>query len=168
MSSSDPVLSRRALLALGAIAPLAACGFTPAYGPGGPAEHLQGAIRVADPKDKNGFDFVERMEERIGRPTNTRYDLDFTITTKRIGAGITVDDTITRYNLVGTIDWRLTDRETRQRVTAGQVENFTSWSATGSTVASLAAEEDANSRLMRILADQIVVQLVSTSGQWLK
>ena len=157
---SDPVLTRRALLALGAALPVAACGFTPAYGPGGPAEKLQGAIRVADPQDKNDFDLVERLEERIGRPQAARYDLDYTVATRQVGVGVTPENTITRYNLVGTVDWRLTARGTGARITAGRVENFTSWSATGSTVAGLAAEEDAASRLMRILADQMVVQLV--------
>jgi LPS-assembly lipoprotein len=35
-------------------------------------------------------------------------------------------------------------------------------------VAGLAAEEDAAQRLMRILADQIVSQLLATSGQWVQ
>ncbi len=168
MSSSDPVFTRRAFLALGPALAVAACGFTPAYGPGGPAERLQGAIRVADPRDKNGFDLVERLEERLGRPAAARYDLDFTLATHAVGVGVTPENTITRYNLVGSVDWRLTERGTGTRVTAGRVENFTSWSATGSTVAGVVAEEDAASRLMRILADQMVVQLVSTSGKWLK
>ncbi len=47
---------------------LAACGFTPAYAPGGAATRLMGTVRAADPSDKNGFDFVERIEERLGRP----------------------------------------------------------------------------------------------------
>ena len=46
------------------------------------------------------------------------------------------------------------------------MQSFTSYSATGSTVAGLAAEEDAALRLMHILADQIVTRLLATSGQW--
>lgn len=164
MSSSD----RRTFLTLLAAAPLAACGFTPAYGPNGPAKNLQGAIRVADPTDKNSFDLVERLEERLGRPQAARYDLRFDLDRKSIGVGVTPDGTITRYNLVGTVDWRLTERGTGAQVTAGKVQNFTSWSATASTVAGIAAEEDAAFRLMRILADQMVTQLVATSGHWLK
>ena len=61
-----------------------------------------------------------------------------------------------------------TDRTTATRVTGGRVESFTSWSATGSTVAGLTAEEDARLRLMRILADQIVARLLATSGDWLQ
>jgi LPS-assembly lipoprotein len=44
------------------------------------------------------------------------------------------------------------------------VQSFTAYSATGSTVAGLAAEEDAATRLMRILADQIVARLIAASA----
>ncbi len=156
--------SRRTILALIA-APLAGCGFTPVYAPGGAAAALQGAVRVADPDTKNGFDFVERMEERLGRPEAPRYRLAYTITTTPIGVGITPDNAITRYNLTGSVDWTLADND-GNTVTKGTEQNFTSYSATGSTVAGLAAEEDAAFRLMRILADQIVTRLLATAPQW--
>ena len=145
---------------------LTACGFTPAYGPGGPAQGIQSSIRVADPSDKNAFDLVERLEERLGRPKADRFDLTYTIKTTATGVGITPDNAITRYNLNGMIDWALTNRATSARVTGGQVHSFTSYSATGSTVAGLAAQEDAARRLMRILADQITARLLATSGTW--
>jgi LPS-assembly lipoprotein len=155
--------NRRSMLAMLA---LGGCGFTPALGPGGAAEGLQGSIRADNPADKNSFDLVERLEERIGRPETARYDLGYSITTRAIGVGITPDNAITRYNLTGLVDWTLTERATATRVAGGRVENFTSYSATGSTVAALAAEEDAAYRLMRILADQIVSRLIASSGDW--
>jgi LPS-assembly lipoprotein len=109
---------------------------------------------------------VERLEERLGRPAAPAYDLAYTITTTPVGVGITTENAITRYNLTGSVDWTLTNRATGARVAGGRVESFTSYSATGSTVAGLAAEEDAALRLMRILADQIVTRLIATAGQW--
>ena len=162
MSSSD----RRNFLFLMAALSVAACGFTPAYGPGGAAAGLQGRIRVDDPSNKNGFDLVERLEERLGRPEAAVYALSFKIVTKPIGVGITPENAITRYNLTGSVDWGLTDTATGTRLTGGRVNSFTSYSATGSTVAGLAAEQDAAMRLMRLLADQIVTRLIATSGQW--
>ncbi|MCJ8140624.1 LPS assembly lipoprotein LptE [Falsirhodobacter halotolerans] len=156
---------RRALLGLGLLG-LAGCGFTPAYGPGGPAAGLQGAFRLDDPTDKNGFDFVERMEERLGKSGAERYELTYAIATKVSGVGQRRDNTITRYNIVGTIDWGVVDIASGRRLTGGTATNFTAYSATGSTVAGLAAEEDANYRLMRILADQIVTRLTATAGSW--
>ena len=149
-------------------APLAACGFTPAYGPSGPTRNLQGAIRAADPNDKRGFDFVERLEERLGNADHARYDLSYTIDTHSLGVGITADNSITRYNLRGSADWRVIERATGKQVTAGRAQSFTSWSATSTTIAGITSAEDASYRLMRILADQVVTQLVATSASWLK
>jgi LPS-assembly lipoprotein len=154
-------VSRRAIL----LAPLAlaACGFAPAYAPGGPATALLGTVRAQDPTDKNGFDLVERLEERLGRPEAHRYDLAYTITTEAVGVGITTENEITRYNLKGVIEYTLSDRATGARLAGGRVQSFTAYSATGSTVAGLAAEEDAAYRLMRILADQITARLIAIS-----
>lgn len=158
----DRRLSRRALL-LAPVA-LAACGFSPAYGPGGGAGRLMQTVWVQDPADKNAFDLVERLEERLGRPEDIRYDLAYTIKTETVGVGITTDSKTTRYNLKGVVDYALTERATGARVTGGRVQSFTAYSATGSTVAQLAAEEDAALRLMRILADQIVARLMAVSA----
>lgn len=145
---------------------LGACGFSPVYAPGGPASGLQGAVRAADPVDKNGFDLVERLEERLGRPTNPLYDLTYAIKVDPVGVGITPENAITRFHLTGSVEWSVISRETGTRMTGGKVESFTSYSATSSTVAGLAAEEDAAFRLMRILADQIVTRLLASSGSW--
>lgn len=156
--------NRRIFLALLA-APLAGCGFTPVYAPQGPAPRLQGAVQVADPDNKNGFDLVERLQDRLGHPEAPRFALNYAIRTNAVGVGITSENSVPRFNLTGTIDWVLSDMAGR-RLTGGQVQSFTSYSATGSTVAGLTAEEDAARRLMRILADQIVSRLLATSGQW--
>jgi LPS-assembly lipoprotein len=161
MSSSD----RRSFLVLLGLG-LAGCGFTPAYAPGGPAAALQGAVRVDDPTDKNAFDLVERLEERLGRPQAPRYALSYVIETSPVGVAISPENAITRYNLTGKIGFTLTDIGTGATLTNGQVSSFTSYSATGSTVSTLTAAEDAAFRLMRILADQIVSRLLATSGQW--
>jgi LPS-assembly lipoprotein len=157
--------NRRTLLTLPLALPavLAACGFTPAYGPAGPAQGLQGRIRAADPGDKNGFDFVTAIEARFGRSKDPRYGLAYTITTEAVGVGFATDTTITRYNLTGRVDWSLTDTESDTRIAGGTAENFTSWSATSATVAAVAAEQDAAKRLMVILADQIAAEILAAS-----
>jgi LPS-assembly lipoprotein len=162
MSSSD----RRQFLLLMAALPIAGCGFAPAYGTGGAASGIQGRIRVDDPSSKNGFDLVQRLEERLSRPKSPIYKLSYMITTNAIGVGVTPENAITRYTLTGAVDWGLADSTTGTRLTGGRVQSFTSYSATGSTVAGLAAEQDAALRLMRLLADQIVTRLIATSGQW--
>ena len=145
---------------------MAACGFTPTLAPGSAAAGLQGRIRVADPTDKNGFDFLQHMEERLGRPESPAYDVAYTITTAAVGVGINPQGDIQRYNLTGKIDWTLTRRADGARVTGGQAQSFTSYSATGTTVAELSAAQDAAVRLMGILADQIVADLQATAAAW--
>lgn len=150
-------------MALTGAALAAGCTFTPAYAPQGPAAALQGAVRVDSPDTKNGFDLVERLEERLGRPDAARYRLSYKIETDRIGVGVTPENAITRYHLRGRVEWRLSDL-TGNTVTEGVADSFTAWSATGSTVAGLSAEEDAAYRLMRILADQMVTRLLASVG----
>ena len=62
-------------------------------------------------------------------------------------------------NLVGKVDFALRNLSSGQIEVSGNVENFTGYSATGSTVATLAAERDAQKRLMVMLADQLVTRL---------
>lgn len=162
MSSSD----RRSFLALLAASPLAACGFTPAYGPGGPAAGLNRQIAIDDPFDKNGFDLVGRLEERLGRAKPGTWRLSYTITVNPVGLGITSTNAITRYNLLGAVTYAVHRIDNGAQATAGRVENFTSYSASGTIVSTTASERDAYERLMRILADQIVTDLIASSAGW--
>ncbi|RUS59660.1 hypothetical protein EGN72_13240 [Pseudorhodobacter sp. E13] len=159
-------LSRRIFFASLASLALVACGFTPAYAPGGSGLALQNTVLAAEPRDKPAFDLVERIEERLGPSDIPKYALTYTIELNPIGVAVTTDNAITRYNLTGKVTWELSDVITGTRLTGGVSTNFTSYSATGSTVAGLAAQEDAAYRLMRIIADQIISQLLATSGQW--
>lgn len=162
MSSSD----RRTFLALIAALPLAACGFAPAYAPGGPALALRGRVAVQDPDTRAAFDLSGRLQERLGSATAPRWRLAYSIATDEVGVAITPENAVTRYTLKGAVDWTLTDTTTATRVDGGRVTSFTAWSATGPTVAGLAAQEDAERRLMVILADQIVTRLIAGAGAW--
>lgn len=159
MSSPD----RRTFL-LSALA-LGACGFTPAYGPGGSGAALLGQVRAEDPSDPDQFAYNRRISERLGRAAATaRFALATKIEVSELAQGITPDQAITRYSLNGTADFTLTDTTTGAVVTQGRVSSFTSHSATGTTVATLAAERDARERLMRMLADQVITRLIAAGA----
>ena len=159
MSSSD---RRLFLLGLAAL-PLAACGFTPAYGPQGGATALRGRIAVQAPVTREDFDFTARVESRLGRTQAAAYDLAYTLSATRESGGITATNVTTRYTLKGTATFSLTERATGTRVAGGTVKGFTSWSATGTTVAGLAAEDDAARRLSVLLADQVITRLIAAA-----
>lgn len=159
MSLSD----RRTFLGLIAALPLAACGFAPAYGPQGGATALRGRISVQAPASREDFEFVSRVESRLGRAQAAAYDLTYTLAATRESGGVTATNVTTRYTLKGTATYSLTERATGTRVTGGTVRGFTSWSATGTTVAGLAAEDDAARRLSVLLADQVITRLVAAA-----
>lgn len=154
----------RKLLPLGTLAALAlaACSMTPAYGPGGTGTALQGQVALAEPGDVDSFALNRRLSDRLGPVEAAKWKLDYRLTTAAVAQGITPDDVTTRYSLNGTVDFALTDIATGAAVTQGRVSSFTSYSATGTTIATLSAERDAHERLMVMLADQIVTRLLAT------
>lgn len=157
MWSSD----RRHFLTLAAATLVAACGFAPAYGPSGAGENLRHKITLSDPKDRDGFEFANRLEDRLGTPTAANYRLDWSVSSKPMGAGLLPSGAITRYTLQGQASYALITQDSGKTVTSGKVDSFTSWSTSGSTVATLTAENDAHRRLMIILADQVVGRLIA-------
>ena len=159
------LFERRTFL-LAALATLGGCGFQPVYGPSGAARGLMGRIEVAAPTDRNSFDLVRRLEERLGQPETPDYALGFVLELDEDELGITPSQTITRYSLIGRARFTLTDLASDTVVVSGEVDNFTSYAATGTTVSTLTAERDAYGRLMIILADQIVARLLATSQDW--
>lgn len=157
MSSFD----RRTLLMLPLA--LAACGFQPVYGPGGAGSALYGRVLVDEPADRNGYLLVQQLEFQLGQPTETVYRLAPELYVAQEGQAITSSGDITRYSVVGQVRYELIRLSDEAVVASGSVESFTGYSATGSTVETLAAERDAHKRLMTILADQLVARLHATA-----
>lgn len=156
----------KALLLLAVSFGLVACGFTPAYAPGGAGERLRGEVLVAAPQDREDFTFVARIEDRLGRNTAAEFSLSYKITISQEELAIRSDQQIQRYNLVGAVDFTVTKTETGAVLTSGKVSSFSGYSATGTTVATRAAERDAYTRLTSILADQVITRLVATGPSW--
>ncbi len=160
MSSSD----RRAFFLTLALLPLAGCGFRPAYGPGGAAEGLRGAIRIQAPETREEFHLVGQLERRLGRPEVPLYDLAFTLQTREQGLSITGQQEITRYNVIGRLDFRLVRVRDERIMASGTLDAFTGYSASASPVATLSAQQDAHERLVVILADRLVTRLLAVGA----
>lgn len=140
---------------------VAGCGFTPAYGPGGAARRWQDAVAVNAPSTAFGFRMRQRLVDTFGVADVPRYTLAVVSRTAPVAATVTEAGDITRINLTGNAQWSLTDIQTEAVVQEGLVQTFTSYSATGSTVATQAAEGDARDRLAAALADLIVQQMLT-------
>ena len=162
MSSSN----RRQVLALLGVAPLAACGFTPVYGPDGSGSTVQGRISIAAPENPLAFSLVSRLEDRIGRANGATYLLSYQIQTSESALALSDTDDINRINIAGTIAYTVTDTLSDAQVQAGEVSTFTAYASSGSPVATAAARRDAQERLMIALADQIVARLLAGANSW--
>ena len=154
--SSDRLHRRGVLVAFLATG---ACGFTPVYGPGASARALRGAVAIAAPDTIPGFAIRSRLIDRLGAPGEAAYTLDVTLDQALDVAALSQAGDALRYNVVGAAGWRLATADGRV-IGSGQVENFTSYAATGSTVATQASATDAIGRLMVILADMIVAEVM--------
>lgn len=144
---------------------LAACGFTPVYGPGGNGSKLYGQVAVVAPASDESYILYRELEERLGHTEDPVYRLALTPSIARQGQAITAAGEITRFSLVGRVTYSLHRLSDETVVASGNVENFAGYSATGTTVEALAAENDAKERLMSILADQISARLLATA-EW--
>ena len=164
MSLSDrrTVLRGLGLLGLSGMS-VAACGFTPAYGPSGAASRLQNAILPDAPQGRDQYLLIQRFEERLGRGTDGPYALGYTYSIEGARMAITADNVTTRFNLVGRVNFVLRDRATEAVLIRGGVDGFTGFSTTGSTSATEAASRDARIRLAVLLADKMVTQLIATA-----
>lgn len=153
--SSDRFHRRAAILGLLA---LGGCGFQPVYRNGaGP----RGMMTFDTPDTIAGFRLHERLEQRLGKPSGARYTLSVTLQYGQEPAAINAAGDTIRLNLIGTAEWVLTDSAGGVQAAKGKVESYTSYSATGTTVATQAAAQDATARLSIALADMIVARLLA-------
>ena len=148
----------RKIALIGLIA-LVGCGFEPVYGTNGKATALRNAVSFSAPDTISGFRLRDRLEDRLGRAITSKFTLTIKIEQSLRPATITTDGDTTRFYLVGSAVWVLRDT-LGASLTSGSVETFTSYSATGSTVATEAAAKDADSRLSVALADLIISRLM--------
>ncbi|MEN9061795.1 MULTISPECIES: LPS assembly lipoprotein LptE [Ponticoccus] len=150
---------RRTLL-LGALG-LGACGFSPVYGPGGSGDALHDAVLLEAPETTEAYLYSRRFEERLGRAAaSAPYRLSVTFEIEESAVGSTSAGEDTRYRLIGRARFRLIEVATGQQVHSAATNAFTGYSTTGSTVATRASERAARERLMTMLADQTVDDLV--------
>ncbi len=154
MSSFD----RRTLLL--SLTALAGCGLRPVYGTGSDGRALRGGIAVSTPDSREAFRLKARIEDRLGAPDSPEWSLDVTLGVREQEVGVSTGQEITRYTLRGSAEYVLTETASGTVVTNGEVRTFTGYSATGTPVATLAAERDARDRLAITLADLIITRLM--------
>lgn len=157
-------LSKRHLLKLLAVAPLAGCGFTPVYGTDGSTRSLRGRIAYRAPNTPEGFRLRARLEDRLGRVEQGDYLLSVQMDIDEVVVVISSAQDINRFNLPGKATWTLTEPGVDHPLASGVAQTFTAYSAFGTTVATQAAQDDARDRLAIALADLIVTDIIIASA----
>ena len=102
---------------------------------------------------------MQRLEERLGRTSNAQYELAMNLKISETGLAEDATAQLRRFNVLGQADYTLRNVTTGEITASGSVDNFTGYASAGTTIATLAAQRDANERLMTILADDIVKRL---------
>lgn len=155
---------RTALLALASAT--AACGFTPLYAPGSPAASLRGRIALAPLEDRFGFLMREQLETRLGAAENAEFLLTIATRLSEDEAAIRAESGISRINLSGRSVFTLTPLNAADPVLADEVRAFTAYNTTASPFAADVAKQEAERRVAIALADQIVLRITATAGDW--
>lgn len=161
MWSSD---RRKVLAFVCATAALSACGFEPVHAPGGGGAALLGQVQAAAPETTDDYVLVREIETRLGRSASPRLILDYVTRVDEERMAISSTNITTRFNVIGSITYELKDAGSDIVLRKGKVDSFTSYSATGSTVATQSARSDARERLMIILADLMLTRLYADAA----
>jgi len=157
--------TRRAALALGlgGLGLAAGCGFRPVYGPAGSGTALDGETVVAQGGSLNDFTLSRALQDRLGAPGDSpSFRLATSLSVGSEQVAVTTAQSTNRFNLIGVVEYTLTDIATGNTVRTGRVDGFNSYSAVGTSLATRTAREDATERLMVILADRVMLDLVAT------
>jgi len=164
-------VSRRGVLALGAEAVLAGCGFQPVYmptasGQAGPAQRELAAIDVGIIPDRPGMLLRQALQDRFegtGDAVARRYSLAVSFAISGTGIGVQPDSTVTRTRLLGNATWTLTaDDPGHTRITSGTAHATDAINNIDSQFfASDLENEVVQKRLAEALADQIALQLAA-------
>ncbi|SFS20169.1 hypothetical protein [Yoonia litorea] len=141
---------------------LAGCGFVPVYQEN---SDLRGAFVFESDPSVLGYHISARLEERLGRTVVPQYLVKVTADSSERAAAITAEGDTARLNIVGAARWVMFDLSNDRQIDNGQVEAFTSYSATGSTVATQTTRDDARERLATILADMITTQVLARASE---
>ena len=160
MSSDIPQHSPSRRAAIFGLLAVSGCGLRPVFGPLGNANQLRNAIAYDLPSTVSGFRMRARLVERLGQPDKANFTLKSSLSVSESPATITTDGDTTRIDLNGIAEWSLIDRRTDEVLLEQTSQAFTSYSATGSTVATQAAQTDASTRLAIGLADLIIADIL--------
>jgi LPS-assembly lipoprotein len=156
---------RAALLAL-AIAPLAACGFTPVYGGQGEAFQNAGPITIAEIPGRTGHYLRNELVRSSGNgvPGFAAGNLEISLTQSVDRLAFAPDQAASRSDYVGSARWTMKAPNGTVLAT-GSVRERASFNFADAAYADLAAQTAAQERLATLLARTIRAEIIAAAGR---
>ena len=159
MSLYKRIIGFWALLLLGA------CGFEPVYAQSTSTNSVRNNFDLSAPTDRGTYQFYHNLKGQISDNPQAQYALSYTISQSATNSATDADGKSHRGVLKGSLAYRITRKINGETVKTGDVKGFTSYSALASSVASDAAGRDATKRLMKILSDNLVDELMMVAAK---
>ena len=153
-----PHLSKR-FFVLGVLC-LSGCGFRPVFGDNGAGNALRNNVSFQTEDTVFGFRVRNALSNRFGAADDPELVVTLDLSEQQSTAAVTSEGVTTRFDLTGRANWVLST-VSGSEMSRGSVQTFTSYSATGSTVATQAAEIDAREKLGVALADLVAADLIA-------
>lgn len=155
--------SRHILLGL-LLLPLAACGFHPMYGEAEQQvlEPDLAAITVAPIKDRMGQQLELALREALnpeGLAVKPRYRLEVVLIASRADLGIQRDATSVRGSVSASVSFYLVDIEAQKRIYTSRAQSVADFNILTDAYAAQVAEDDARTRTVRELSNEIRARL---------
>ena len=150
-SRTTPLLALMAVVLMA----LASCGFEPVYGENSAAEGTLTQASLRDPTTQPEFIFVKAFEQRVPRPQNPQYGINYQINISYQGLDVIE---ASRVQVVGRIAAEFVNLETEAVEFVSTVDAFTSYTSGGSFPET--QRRDAETRLIKILADRLITRLM--------
>lgn len=155
-------MSLRKCLIMLALLAVAACGFRPVYGKYGAANVASAAmqsVRIKPIPDRLGQQMSNKLVDRMyttGRPKDTPYELEVTLTPQERSIGIQKDATATRGELLFTATVVIYDSATQASLYTTTIRTRVAYNILEGQYGNLIARENAYDRAMDDVADEIV------------
>lgn len=151
-------------LALSLTLGLAACGFHPLYGDyksSVPAADFA-SVYIAPISDRSGQQLRNFLIQRLnfsGQPQRPLYTLTISLSLRGSGLALARDNTTTRASLTGTANYTITDTATGKVIGRGVSRSTDSYDVLVSDFATLSARDDAQTRVLRELSNDLQTRL---------
>lgn len=168
MDKGDFVLYRRSFLWISGVSllagPLSACGFSPVYGRGGSsasAEADLAAVEIGNFEDREGQVLRNLLLDRFnpkGRASRTAYSLSGEIDITSASLGTQLDATTTRSQVTVSVEANLVAFGGSHRFSSQGVASF---STSDTDYASEVARSSAVERSLRVIADDLRLQIAT-------